>query len=89
LLQLHEGAHMAQLMLDITVNSVWNGARGGGGGVLVSQRCRDFFVTMMWSHCYNARSCPSTSHGLTLLQLEDYHGNCNSEHREQQRRGVA
>jgi hypothetical protein len=34
LLQLHEGADMAQLVLDITLN----GARGGGGGVLVSQR---------------------------------------------------
>jgi hypothetical protein len=31
---LHERAHMAQLML----NSVLNGARGGGGGVLVGQR---------------------------------------------------
>jgi hypothetical protein len=53
---LHEGAHMAQLMLNITLNS----DRVGGGGVLVGQRCRDFFVTMMWSHCYNFGPCPST-----------------------------
>jgi hypothetical protein len=38
LLKLHEGADMAQLMLNVTLNSVLNGARGGGGGVLVSQR---------------------------------------------------
>jgi hypothetical protein len=34
LLQLHEDAYMAQLMLNVTFKS----ARGGEGGVLVSQR---------------------------------------------------